>query len=169
MPVAPSPAWLLRCLAALALLGLGACSDYPRDPERTLAQVQGGVLHAGVVHDPPFVVLVPGRAPSGPEVWLVEAFAARHDARVDWQVGTHDRLMQRLEDFGLDLVVGGTAPDSPWKKRVALSEPFRDVDEAGTPVMRVLALPPGENAWQLEVEAYLRSGAARARLGSEAR
>ncbi|GAB3339638.1 ABC transporter substrate-binding protein [Marilutibacter aestuarii] len=169
MPAAPFPAWLLRCLATLALAGLCACNAYPRDPEQTLARVQGGVLHAGVVHDPPFVVLAPGQAPSGPEVRLVEAFAARHDARVDWQVGTHDRLMQRLEDFGLDLVVGGTAPDSPWKKRVALSEPFRDLDESGTPVMRVLALPPGENAWQLDVEAYLRSDAARAHLASDAR
>lgn len=148
----------------LGLALLGGCSDYPRDPERSLARVTDDVLHAGAVHDPPFVVLAAGRAPSGPEVRLVEAFAAHHGARVDWQVGTHDRLMRRLEDFDLQLVVGGTAPDTPWKKRIALSEPFREDNEAGTPVMRVIALPPGENAWRRALEAYLRSDEARAIL-----
>ncbi len=164
MPSPPTAPRALRWLATLVLALLCACGDYPRDPEHSLDRVTDGVLHAGVVHDPPFVVLAPGRAPTGSEVHLVEAFAARHGARVDWQVDTHDRLMQRMEDFDLQLVVGGTAPDSPWKERIALSEPFRDTDEAGTPVMRVIALPPGENAWRRALEAYLRSDEARALL-----
>lgn len=150
------------------LLALGACGEYPRDPEGTSRRVAGGVLRVGIAHDPPFV-LHAGDGPRGREVALVRAFARSQGARVAWRHRGQDTLMGQLEKRQLDLVVGGHAEDSPWAARVATSRPFHVVDDHGRTVERVVALPPGENAWLLRFERYVRGPEARALLEGPAR
>lgn len=157
------PRWL-RLVACLAVLAMSACERYPRDPERTLSDVQGQTLRVGVAPDPPFVLLAPGLPPQGPEVALVEAWAQSLDARVLWIEGAHDDLMADLEAFRLHAVVGGLDPDTPWKTRVGLSRPFH-VHGDGQLHARVLAVPPGENAWLLHFETFVRSPRAVSLLG----
>ena len=66
-----------------------------------------------------------------------------------------ERLLSRLEEGELDLVVAEVATDSPWRRDVAVLEPLSRRRAGG----RVLALSPvarnGENRWigLLEVEA----------------
>lgn len=147
---------------------LGACDalprHYPDDPDGTLQRVSGGTMRVGVAHDPPFVVL--DAEPRGPEADLMRAYAQRLDARIAWNRGGHAVLMRELEARRLDAVIGGHAADSPWAARVSTSRPFRVPDAAGREVERVLALPPGENAWQLSFERFALSAQARRALGT---
>ena len=145
----------LRSAAArLGLLGapLAAC-QLPRDPEHTLERVRGGVLRVGAVHEPPWVRMPhPQGPPAGVEVALVEALAASLDAELRWNYGGEGRLMTALERFELDLVIGGVDGDSPYKDKVGFTRPYYREDE----VDHVLAAPPGENAWIMHLEAFLR-------------
>lgn len=148
-------------------MALAACDRYPRDPEHTLADVQGQTLRVGVAPDPPFVRLAPGQTPQGPEAALVEAWARSLGARVLWVEGAHDELMADLEAFRLHAVVGGLGPDTPWKTRVGLSRPFH-VRGDGHLHARVLGVPPGENAWLMHFETFMRSPQAAALLQGRA-
>lgn len=155
---------LLSLLCAL----LGACGGWPRhypeDPDGTLQRVQGGTLRAGVAHDPPFVVLA--GEPQGPEADLVRAYARSLGARVAWNRSGHDVLMRELEGRRLDVVIGGHSAQSPWAQRVSTSRAYRVPDAHGRAVDRVVALPPGENAWQMRFERFARTPVAARALGS---
>lgn len=144
-----------RCL--LTSLGLALCitacdGGYPRDAEHTLDRVQRGPMRVGISHDPP---LVQARgAPSGAEVALVEQLAGEQGAKVEWVYGAHDALMTQLQQFQLAAVVGGHHQDSPWQPEVSWSREYLMRSELGLQ-RRQLALPPGENAWQLQVDQFL--------------
>jgi polar amino acid transport system substrate-binding protein len=153
---------LLLCVCLAACDGLPR--HYPEDPQGTLERVHGGTMRVGVAHDPPFVLLA--GEPQGPEADLIRAYARSVDARIAWNRSGHDVLMRELEGHRLDAVIGGHAKDSPWSKRVSTSRPFRVPDAEGREVERVLALPPGENAWQMRFERFALSPAARRALGT---
>lgn len=162
------PALLRHCLAIACLLALASCTSdrtYPRDPEGTLERVRGGMLRVGVAHDPPFVLLQ-GAEPRGPEAELIRAYARHLGARIAWNRSGTAVLMRELEARRLDAVIGAHAKDSPWAKRVSTSRAYRIVDAQGRAVDRVLALPPGENAWQLAFERFATSPDARRARGT---
>src|SRR5690606_4376015 len=92
-------------LAGVALLALG-CTELPRDPEGTLARVRGGVLRAGGVESPPWLVRTEGGA-SGPEARVVADLAEELGAEFAWSWGALGDQMEALERFELDLVAGG--------------------------------------------------------------
>lgn len=141
-------------LILVAATLLAACSDYPRDAEHSLARAHEHALRVGLSHDPPFVDLA-GDEPRGLEVDWIQRFADARGMRVEWVVDGHDRLMLELLDFRLQLVAGGHHADSPWKD-VSWSLPVK-VATADGRVERRLALPPGENAWQLAIDRQLRT------------
>lgn len=158
------PIRLPSLLLSLVLAATTGCARYPADPEHTTDRVGGGVMRVGVIHDPPFTSLRDAPQPRGNEVRMVRALAQSLDARVEWSEGGEDELLDELQHFRLDLVIGGVSPQSPWRKRVALTLPYRVRDAHGRQVQRVTAVPPGENHWQMVVERFQRSAAARAIL-----
>lgn len=144
----------IAVLLLMALGFLGACSDFPRDPEHTLDHVRHGVMRVGVSHDPHFVVMRADGTPEGREVEVLETYARTLDARIVWiEAGTHD-LMAQLERFQIDAVVGGGGHDTPWDERVAFSRPYLVTAPSEVPESRRLALPPGENAWAMAFDRY---------------
>lgn len=128
----------------------------------------GGVVRVGVIDDPPFVVSdgdgVHGGDPSGPEIDFVRAYARSINARPVWLHSGAERLLEDLEHYQADMVVGGLTKDSPWKKRVSLTLPVPVRNGHGHLQQRVLALPPGENRWQVQIERFQRSAEGRAIL-----
>lgn len=151
-------------LLCLVLTAAACNGDYPRDPDHTLDRVEGGRLRAGLSNDPPFIVLRHGEAPEGREVEMLQAFATSLGATIVWVEDGHADLMQALEERRLDVVVGGHSSDTPWDDRVALSAPYELRAPDGMRTRHVLALPPGENAWLLRFERFVRSpGGAAAR------
>ncbi len=168
MPALPR----LCCLIAL-FAGIAACDDYPRDPDGTLERVRGGVMRVGVmrvgvIHDPPFV-LADGGPPQGREADLVRSHARALGARIAWRREGAGTLMHELQQRRLDAVIGGHVDGSPWAERVSLSREYRVRDAQGRLVRRAVALPPGENGWQVAFERHAASPAARTLLERPAR
>lgn len=123
--------------------------DAPRDPERTLERIRAtGELRAGAVSNPPYVV-TSSSGVSGPEVATVEAFAAAHGAGVTWVVGAEEDLVERLERFELDVVVGGITEESPRAKKVGATLPLY---EATSGKRHVILTAPGENRLLLALD-----------------
>jgi polar amino acid transport system substrate-binding protein len=149
--------------SALLFAVLASCGPFPRDPHDTLARVAQGTLRVGVSVHPPWVL--PGPEPVGVEPELVGELAEELGVEIEWHPGSTEALLARLEGRGkggsvvsdnpaLDLVIGGLCQDSPWRKHVAFSLPYADVDE-GMGCERVLAMPPGENAWAMRVDSWI--------------
>jgi polar amino acid transport system substrate-binding protein len=134
--------------------GAVACS-LPRDPEGTLDRVRGGTLRAGVAINHPWVTDSAGTY-GGIEPALVRALAAELQANIQWVTGGENALMPALHERELDLVVGGLDNQTPWAKQVGVTRPYHTVMEPEKHEM-VWAVAPGENAWQMRVERFLRA------------
>jgi polar amino acid transport system substrate-binding protein len=97
-----------------------------------------------------------GTAPGGTEAELVRAFAAEHNARIEWVSGGESNLVRQLERGELDLVVGGLTKDSPWSKHAAFTRPYLETRNAqGDKEQHVMAARMGENAFLVELERFL--------------
>jgi polar amino acid transport system substrate-binding protein len=149
--------------AVLAALALGACG-LPRDPDRTAARVQDGVLRVGVSENPPWTGFA-GTEPSGLEPSLVRQFAGQQHARIVWVRGAESPLLEALKRGELDLVVGGLDSRSPWAKTLGATGPY--VQVAGRKHLWLAA--PGENQFLLRLDRFLAAhkGDAAARLNQE--
>jgi hypothetical protein len=96
-----------------------------------------------VSHNPPWTDIRSGEEPQGEEVEMVRRIAQSLDANVEWRAGGEMDLMQQLEHFQIDLVIGGITEDTPWKNKVGLTQPHTETQKANY----VFAVPPGENGW----------------------
>jgi hypothetical protein len=84
---------------------------------------------------------------------VIEAFARRVGAAVDWRWGSLDEHMQALQEFELHLVAAGLTADSPWKKTVGFTRPWLVLGSRE----HVLAVPPGENAFLVALEELIEA------------
>lgn len=134
-------------LLGVMLFLLQSCDDYPRDPKGTLERVRGGVLHAGLVENPPWV-LRNGEEPKGVEVRLVEQLAQSLDAKVEWSAASGPRAYEALKERRIDILVGGLTKDDPWLATLGMTRPYL----AGS--KHVVAVPSGENAWLIFVDRF---------------
>ena len=142
--------WPLAVFLALAC-GL------PRDADGALDKIRDGTLRVGIAENPPWVV-VSGPAVSGIEPLITADLARRLNARVKTVYGSETLLLESLHRRELDIVVGGFTEDSPWQRDVAFTKPYHEDRQKRK---HVLALPPGENAWLMQVETYLHDNEAR--------
>jgi polar amino acid transport system substrate-binding protein len=121
-----------------ALSGFG-CGDLPRDPKHTLSRVlERKKVRVGLVENPPWV-LHGADGPAGAEVVLARRFAESLGATPEWFWGGEQRHMEALENFEMDLLIGGLEASTPWSKKVGLTRPYF--------VERMLVgIPPGSPA-----------------------
>ena len=115
------------------------------------------MLRVGVSHNPPHTEVQDAAEPSGAEVTLVRDFAALLPAEIEWTMGGEEMLILALERGDLDLVVGGLTSDTPWTEHAAITKPYAETtDPEGKKVKLVMAARPGENAFLLRLERFLR-------------
>ncbi|HJU69829.1 MAG TPA: transporter substrate-binding domain-containing protein [Gemmatimonadaceae bacterium] len=143
----------LRPRNALGVLLFAVACGLPRDPDRTLERVRGGVVRIGVAESRPWVIVTPTGA-EGVEPVLAKAIADSLGATIEWIRKSESELLTDLSERKLDLVIGGLTHDSPWKTKIALTKPF--YEDPRTKKKHVMAAPPGENAWLVFVERQLR-------------
>jgi polar amino acid transport system substrate-binding protein len=138
-------------------LAAGGC-QFPRDVEGTLDRVEGGTLRVGVTEHEPFVVLGDGE-PTGVEIRLLEDFARRLGATVEYVPGPEEALVEQLTEGELDVVAGGLTKRSPWRKEAAPTRPYAtthgQVADKRTTDRHVLLARNGENAFLVRLERYL--------------
>lgn len=130
---------------------LGIACGLPRDPENTAARVAAGGARVGVVLQAPWACERDDLLLAGAEVALLRQFARARGIDMSFETGGETRLLAALQRFELDLVIGGLVEDNPWDDRVGFTRPYHE-DGAGE---HVLAVPPGENAWTMQLEAFL--------------
>ena len=149
-----------RPILALALL-VYVFGCIPKDPVDTSERVIGGTLRVGISESSPWVE--DDAEPCGIEIALVKAIAETVGATVAWERGSEGALFRKLEHWELDLVVCGMREDDPWGKQVGMTRPYITVWRAREKEAQVWAVPPGENAWLMHVERFLRAHRAEAR------
>lgn len=151
------PRQLKLLLALSAVLALAGCGRIPRDPEGTLDRVKGGTLRVGLTENPPWVFRREG-SPTGVEVELVRKLAVELGAKPEWHWGGEQGHMEELEEFQLDLFIGGITRKTEWRRKVGLTSAYLD-DKA----KHAMATPPGENGWIKLLDEFLHSHAAEAK------
>jgi len=110
-----------------------ACSNLPRDPEKTLRQLQSRPMRVGVVERPPWVVRTSGE-PAGVEADLLRNFASQLGTGIEWHSGGEQEQLEALEHYQLDIVIGGLTNRTPWAKYVGLTSPyFEETYRVGIP------------------------------------
>lgn len=141
-----------RSLFLLASLLTGGCDSIPADPDGTLERVRAERLFR--------VGLIASHAPSNDAVGdLLRRLSRATGARAVLERGSAEALLARLEEGGLDLVLGEFAEPSPWAAQVTLSEPLA----ADGPTILAAAARNGENAWISLVHREARAAASAAR------
>jgi hypothetical protein len=145
--------WLPLMLAALLL---GGCGPIPQDPEGTLDRIRAErTFRVGVI------------APHGTSAGLdrqrllLRRVAGATGASPTLEHGAAEPLLMRLEEGGLDLVVGELAPASPWGKRVTILPPLGEQVTRDGHVHVVAIARNGENAWVSLLYRQARQVAAR--------
>ncbi|HEX8225037.1 MAG TPA: hypothetical protein VF605_14555 [Allosphingosinicella sp.] len=134
---------------AAALL-LAGCDSIPADPDSSLERIRGerrfrvGLIASGGP------ALAPERAGA-----LLDRLWRATGARPALEHGSAEALLTRLEEGGLDLVVGEFAEHSPWAAQVTLTEP---IATEGRTILAAAARN-GENAWIWLVHREARAAA----------
>lgn len=143
---------VIACLrpAVLALTVVAAGCGLPRDAAGTRDRITRGTMRVGLIEAPPWTIEQDGRV-GGVEGELVAGLAASLGASIEWIREPAPKLLTALHDRQLDLVIGGLTAKLPWKQEVAFTRPYYRNGED-----HVLAAPPGENAWLVTIERYLR-------------
>lgn len=121
------PARLAGALLVAIVIAFPGCR-YPSDPEGTLERVEGGTLRVGVIDNPPWAEVRPGRSPRGVEPALIRDFAETLDAEIEWFDGPESELVEAMRGFQLDVIIGGLTRSSPWREHVALTRPYVDTE-----------------------------------------
>lgn len=132
--------WILA-----AILALGACTDIPRDPERTESLVrETGTIRLGVTN---------GGKQSEDAKRALERVAAITNARIERRMGESEQLLSELRDGRIDLVYGSFADASPWGKEVHFtSAPGWRAKPPPSQAVPRFAIRNGENGWLMLVE-----------------
>jgi ABC-type amino acid transport substrate-binding protein len=136
----------------IAQVGFG-CTEYPKDPNRTLHKVTNGNLTVGYSENFPWVVKKEGEPePSGIEPALIKSFASTLHAKIIWENGSEEQLFKKLEDRKIDVVIAGLTDETPWKTRmIGLTKPYRIKGNE----KHVIAVQEGENAFLIQLEIFL--------------
>lgn len=134
----------------IALAAVAACSDLPKDPDGTLERV---------VRERQFRVgIVESRAgPAAPLRALIARVAAATGARPAIERDAAERLLIRLEDGTLDLVLGEFEREGPWTTQVHMLPALARGRAGSRETVVAAAAAPGENRWIMLVDREARA------------
>ncbi len=139
---------VLKCAAAaLLLITPSACSDFPRDPNKTLEQIETRrEIRVGAAASLP------------PEATkLLSTIERRTHATAHVSTGTLEPLLVSLEGGDLDLVIAPFRKDSALAATASLSPPILVVGRGKQASEWRAAMRNGENRWIMLVETSARS------------
>lgn len=137
-------------LILLVIQVFSSCEDYPRDTYDTYEEVKDGVLLVGYTENSPWVYST-SNGLDGIEVKIIENFARSVNAEIEWVEMNEQSLLENLEHRNLHLVISGLTKESPWMKRIAVTGTYLEHDGR----KHVIAVPPGEQKFLLELETFL--------------
>jgi polar amino acid transport system substrate-binding protein len=93
---------------------------------------------------------------AGLEPELIEAWAKRLGARVNWKHGAEAELIEALHRREIDVLAAGLDSKTPYKSELGLTQPYVKVeDRHGSKKKHVLAVTPGESALLFALDQFL--------------
>ncbi len=131
-----------RAFVLIAAAVIAGCHAMPRDPDGTLDRVRADRAFAVGLIAPG-----PSGRPAERQAALLARIAKRTGAEPRIEQGAAERLLEKLEDGELDLVVGDLSTDTPWRGRVTMFRPLAEHVRARHAIALTVAARNGENAW----------------------
>ncbi|HYJ31465.1 MAG TPA: hypothetical protein VEW25_14130 [Allosphingosinicella sp.] len=139
-----------RPLIFLAALLATACSELPKDPGGTLERVtREQRFRVGIVSSP--------AAADGRLHALLARVAVATGARPSIEQDAAERLLIRLGEGELDLVLGEFQRKGPWSMHVHMLPALARNSVAGRETLIAAAAPPGENGWIMLLDREARA------------
>lgn len=139
-----------RTAIILAVLLLGGCDSFPRDPSHSLDDIRArGTIRVGVQPNPPPQATA-----------LLQRLERATGAKAQVRGGNLEPMLQKLEDGDIDLVIAPFKKDTPWAMQSALSPPIRSEGQGDAVIEWRAAMRSGENRWIILVETNARKIAA---------
>ncbi|HYG28745.1 MAG TPA: hypothetical protein VD887_00865 [Allosphingosinicella sp.] len=133
----------------IALAAVAACSDLPKDPDGTLKRVERErQFRVGIVES--------RAGPPAPLRALIARVAAATGARPAIERDAAERLLIRLEDGTLDLVLGEFEREGPWTMRVHMLPALARGRAGSRETVVAAAAAHGENRWIMLVDREAR-------------
>lgn len=121
------------------LLFLSAC-NIPKDPNDSYKKAKENALKIGVVTEADSTSVLK-------EKNMIESFADNEGLQTQYYDGTETELVKQLEEFKLDIVMGGFEKKSVWKKKVGMTKPYDST--------HVFFIPKGENRLLYQLETFI--------------
>lgn len=100
----------------------------------------------GVIDNPPFTKITSDSF-SGKEITIINNFAASQNLEVIYFKDTESHLIEKLEKYEIDLIVGGFDKKTVWSKIVGVTKSYDK--------KHVILLPKGENKLLIKLEEYI--------------
>lgn len=135
-----SKTYLLYAAICFTITTLCSCGHYPKDTQGTLDNAKNGTLRVGTT-----------ATTTASDSTLAVRFAQQLNASVDWVHKDQQYLSGQLSEYKIDMAIGGFTEDSPFKKIVGLTKPYRKDGKK----KYVIAIPKGENAFLAKLEQFI--------------
>ncbi len=135
-----------RALFLIIILVTYSC-NIPRDPENSWENIKSDGLNVGVIINPPYT-FQKNSTFAGSEIELIKNFAKHHDIQITYESGNETDLIEKLENYEIDILLGGFTEKSIWTKKVGLTTPY---DKE----YHVLLIPKGENKYLHFLESFI--------------
>ncbi|AWH93633.1 substrate-binding periplasmic protein [Dietzia lutea] len=148
--------WRQKAIVGLPAILLAGCSSIPADADGALDRAQNGTLAVGVSEHPPWTFVGPDGGVTGREADLIEGFAEKIGAEIEWHIGPESVLADAIKEGELDVVIGGLTSSAPWSDKMALTRSYAAVaTKDGQTDDMVMGVPLGENALMIALERHL--------------
>jgi ABC-type amino acid transport substrate-binding protein len=110
---------------AAAVLALPGCTDFPKDAESNLKEVEAGrPLRVGWSAAGPWVRASPGGEPAGIEPDILRQWAASRGFRIQWIEAGEAQLVEALNENSLDIALAGFTTSAPHGGMIGMTQPY---------------------------------------------
>jgi len=121
--------------------------NIPKDPENSWEKIQRDGLKVGVVINSPYAFQKESLF-TGSEVKLLKKFAKENNLKIKFITENETYLVRKLENYEIDILIGGFTKKTIWTKKVGKSTPY---DEEA----HVFLIPKGENKLLHVIESFI--------------
>jgi hypothetical protein len=114
--------------------------NFPKDPNNSFKNAKKSSLRIGVVPKIDSTTI-------SFEKKFIEQFAKKENLQTQFISENETTLVKKLENFELDIVLGGFEKKSNWKSKVGMTKPYDG--------KHVLFIPRGENRLLFQLEEFI--------------
>lgn len=144
---------MLKIIVLVIAVVIAGCRNIPSDPGKTFQKISETGIIIGYSVNPPWTTDDSNSA-GGTEGYIIKEFAKENNINIEWQNGSEQELLRRLEEKEIHIVISGIRKDTPWKKKkIGLTTPYyKDGKDK-----RVIAVKQGENRLIMNLEKFYYS------------